>query len=65
MQDEKEFNNTDNEQEIDLIELAKKLWSNRKTLLKWAGIGAIAGLIIAFSIPKEYTTTIKHSLPLW
>ena len=59
MQDEKEFNNTDNEQEIDLIELAKKLWSNRKTLLKWAGIGAIAGLIIAFSIPKEYTTTIK------
>lgn len=59
MQDEKELNNSGEEQEIDLLELAQKLWSNRKTLLKWAGIGAIAGLIIAFSIPKEYTTTIK------
>ena len=58
MQDEKDFNSND-EQEIDLLELAQKLWSNRKTILKWCGIGAVVGLVIAFSIPKEYTTTIK------
>ncbi len=58
MQDEKDFNR-DDEQEIDLLELAQKLWISRKTILKWAGIGVVAGLIIAFSIPKEYTTTIK------
>lgn len=59
MQDEKDFNNDNDEQEIDLLELAQKLWENRKMILKWAGIGAIVGLVIAFSIPKEYTTTIK------
>lgn len=56
-----EENNTpqQDEQEIDLLELAGKLWKERKLLLKLAGIGAIVGLVIAFSIPKEYTTTIK------
>lgn len=58
MQEEKNFNN-DDEQEIDLLELAQKLWDSRKLLLKWAGIGALVGLVVAFSIPKEYTTTIK------
>ncbi|MCM1332301.1 MAG: Wzz/FepE/Etk N-terminal domain-containing protein [Bacteroides sp.] len=58
MQDERDFNSNE-EQEIDLLELAQKLWSNRKTILKWAGIGAVIGLVVAFSIPKEYTTTIK------
>lgn len=37
----------------------KKIWARRIFVLKAAGIGAIAGLIIAFSIPKEYTTTVK------
>lgn len=45
------------EQEIDLLELAKKLWAERRFILKGCGIAAIAGLIVAFSIPKEYTTT--------
>lgn len=49
----------DEEQEIDLLELAGKLWSDRRTLIKWAVIGAVAGIIIAFSIPREYTATIK------
>ena len=47
------------EQEIDLIELAQKLWKERKFLLKGCGIAVVVGLIVAFSIPKEYTTTVK------
>lgn len=47
------------EKEIDLLELAYKLWSQRKLLLIWCMWGVIAGLVIAFSIPKEYSTTVK------
>ena len=47
------------EKEIDLLELAYKLWDRRKLLLMWCLWGAIAGLIIAFSIPKEYASTVK------
>ncbi|MDE6497928.1 MAG: chain-length determining protein [Muribaculaceae bacterium] len=46
------------EQEIDLIELATKLWRSRKTIFKWAGWGAVIGVIVAFSIPREYTATV-------
>lgn len=49
----------DSEQEIDLMELARKLWDERKMILKYCAIGLAVGLIVAFSIPKEYTTTIK------
>ncbi|MCH5224644.1 MAG: chain-length determining protein [Muribaculaceae bacterium] len=47
------------EKEIDLLELAYKLWANRKTILIWCLWGALAGLIIAYSIPNEYTTAVK------
>ena len=43
----------DDQQEIDLLELARKLWNGRRTLLRWAIYGAVAGIVIAFSIPKE------------
>lgn len=46
------------EVEIDLLELACKLWSNKKFIIKVTIIGAIVGLVIAFSIPKEYTSTV-------
>ncbi len=49
----------DQEQEIDLLELAQKLWASRRLIVKFGIVGVIAGLIVAFSIPKEYTTTIK------
>lgn len=45
------------EQEIDILELALKVWSERKWILKCCGWAVLVGLIIAFSIPKEYTTT--------
>lgn len=46
------------EQEIDLIELAQKVWAERKTVLKVCGIAALVGLVVAFSIPKEYSTEV-------
>lgn len=47
------------EKEIDLLELAMKLWKQRKKLLKWSAVGAFLGLVVAFSIPKEYSTSVK------
>lgn len=46
------------EQEIDLMELAMKLWAERKMILKWCGWAALVGLIVAFSIPKEYEASV-------
>lgn len=47
------------ENEIDLLELAMKLWQERKKIIKWCAVGIVAGLIVAFSIPREYETTVK------
>lgn len=41
------------EQEIDLIELAQKVWAERKLVFKACGIAALIGLVVAFSIPKS------------
>ena len=46
------------EVEIDLLELGKKLWGKKRFIIKCSIIGAIVGVVIAFSIPKEYTTTV-------
>lgn len=46
------------EQEIDLLELARKVWSARRFILKCCGIAAVIGLVVAFSIPKEYATSV-------
>lgn len=60
MQQEQDFRQQDgDEKEIDLLELASKLWAQRKKVITWCVCGAILGLIIAFSIPREYTTTVK------
>ncbi len=45
-------------QEIDLIELARKIWAKRRLVIKNCIIAAVAGVIIAFSIPKEYETKV-------
>ena len=47
------------ENEIDLIELLKTLWENRCKLIKYGAIGFCVGVVIAFSIPKVYNTTVK------
>lgn len=55
---EEKKNNIAEEKEIDLLALANKIWVNKKFILKVLGIGLVIGLIVAFSIPKEYTTTV-------
>lgn len=59
MQDEKDIKAHDSEEEIDLLELAAKLWNNRKKIIKWGIYGAVIGLVVGFSIPKEYNTAVK------
>ncbi|MDE7414331.1 MAG: chain-length determining protein [Muribaculaceae bacterium] len=56
---DKEYNIEEEEKEIDLLELFKKVWAKRKMVMIWCAVGAVLGLVIAFSIPKEYTTSIK------
>lgn len=50
---------TNNQKEIDLLDLLRQVWAARKRIVKYAVIGGVAGLIIGFSIPKSYVTTIK------
>lgn len=49
----------DTEKQIDVLAIVYKLWSNKKVILIWCMWGILAGLIIAFSIPREYTTNVK------
>ena len=46
------------EQEIDLIELARKLLDQKRVILKACAWAAIIGIVVGFSIPKEYTTEV-------
>lgn len=46
------------EQEIDLIELARRIWKERKLILKWCGWAVVVALVVGFSIPKEYTARV-------
>ena len=47
--------NFSSQEEIDLLELALKVWGERKFILKACGYAVLIGLVIAFSIPREYT----------
>ncbi len=61
MTEDKNINKTtpqSEEQEIDLIELAQKVWAGRKLVLKVCGVAVLVGLVVAFSIPKEYSTSV-------
>ena len=46
------------EEEIDLVELAMKLWDKRRFIVKCGLVAALVGIIIALSIPKEYVSTV-------
>ena len=48
-----------NMEEIDLLKLAKSVWRKRAFILKAAAVGAVVGVVVAFSIPREYTPTVK------
>ena len=49
------------EQEIDLVELAQNIWKERKFIFKACAVGAVVGLVVAFSIPREYVTKVRLS----
>lgn len=49
------------EKDLDLFELAMKLWLERMFIIKSIAVAVFIGLVVAFSIPKEYTTTVKLS----
>lgn len=54
-------NSSTGEMEIDLMDIFRKIIGIRKTLYKAAGIGLIVGLVVAFSIPKQYTVRVTLS----
>lgn len=45
--------------EIDAKTLISCLWKDRKTMIKYLAVAFVAGIIIAFTTPKEYTTSVK------
>ena len=45
------------EDEIDLLELAKTIWSKRMFIVKVVALGAIIGVIAALLSPKEFKST--------
>lgn len=49
--------NSENEDEIDLLKLAKTFWKGRKTLFISLFIGTILGVLVAILTPAEYTAT--------
>ena len=58
LESEKEVNK---DMEIDLLEIFRRIIAIRKTLYKAAGFGLIVGLIVAISIPKQYTVNVTLS----
>ncbi|MBV3621927.1 Wzz/FepE/Etk N-terminal domain-containing protein, partial [Bacteroides xylanisolvens] len=54
-------NHNDEELEIDLMDLLRKVIGIRKKIYKAAGIGLIIGVIVAISIPKQYTVEVTLS----
>ena len=67
MTENKNYQNPDvqepenDELEIDWMEILRKIIAIRKTLYKAAGVGVVLGIIIALSIPKQYTVTVTLS----
>ncbi len=53
----KEKNNHTEEDEIDLIALAKTLWDGRKFIIRTVLIFMLLGVIVALLSPKEYTAS--------
>ena len=58
---QKQNNHPDEEIEIDLMVILRKIIAIRKKIYKAAGIGLVIGVIIAISIPKQYTVEVTLS----
>ena len=42
----------------DIVSIVLLLWSKRKRLITNVFIGGVLSIVIAYSIPKEYTSTV-------
>ena len=51
-------NNSVKQIEIDIVALFRLLWNKRKLIIRNCVIGGVLAIIVAFSIPKEYTSTV-------
>lgn len=58
MDDKKEITTQKKSKQVDFIDIIKILWRRKKLMAIGCGIGAVVGLILAFSIPKSYTTEV-------
>ena len=56
---EQELLEEEDEMQIDWLGMLKKTWDGRRFILNCSVIGIIVGLIIAFSIPKEFTSSVN------
>lgn len=54
-QEIKQVNQMPQEEEIDLVEVIRKLWNNRKLMLKITIVFMVLGVLVALFSPKEYT----------
>ena len=52
---------TDEENEIDLMDLLRKVIGIREKIYKAVGVGLLIGIVVAISIPKQYTVTVTLS----
>ena len=58
---QRQNNHTDEEIEISLMDIFRKIIAIRKAIYKAAGIGLVIGIIIAISSPKKYTVEVTLS----
>ena len=54
-------NHVDEEIELDLMDILRRIVGIRKAIYKAAGIGLLIGIVVAISIPKQYTVTVTLS----
>lgn len=61
--DKKQFLESANskDKEIDLIDIFRRIITIRRKIYKAAGVGLVVGIIIAISIPKQYTVNVTLS----
>ena len=51
----------ENTKYVDLMEYVRKLWQSRIFIIKACIIGGVIGLVVAFSIPKVYDSTVTFA----
>ena len=51
------YNNFEEEDEIDIIELAKTIWAERKLIYKFVSVGIILGVLVSIFSPKKYVSS--------